>query len=75
MMYDYRTIRAQKACGLRLSKHFKVDVCEIIDEDIDPGNMDEEYLCSLLDNMKNILYFYTFKIDDKSKLYDENREK
>jgi len=71
MMYDYRTIRAQKACGLRLSKYFNVEVCEIKDEDVDPGNMSEEYLRDLLKNKKNILYFYTFKIDDKNRLYDD----
>jgi uridine kinase len=62
LMYDYNTIKQSKRYSLLLSKYYDVDICEIKDPDVDPGNMSESYLSDLLINKKNFLYFYTSKI-------------
>jgi len=62
LMYDPGTVRQIKQYSMELSKYFEVLICDIQDEEVDPGNISKEYLGELLLNVKNFLYFYTTKI-------------
>lgn len=62
LMYDANTISQSKHCAVMLSRWFEVDVCSINDENIDPGNINEEYLYKVLSTKQNFLYFYNHKI-------------
>lgn len=62
LMYDPGTIKQSKKYSMELSKFFNVYVCDIKNENTDPGNINSEDLNTLLLNMKNYIYFYTTKI-------------
>jgi len=63
LMYDPGTIDQMKKHGLELSKNFEVFVAEIKDKNMDPGDINSNYLSEILKNMKNILYFYNNRIN------------
>lgn len=63
LMYDAETIRQTKQYGLILSKKYKVKVAELKDAEIDPGNISFKKLEEVLCNLKDILYFYTNRIN------------
>ncbi len=59
LMYDKGTITNMRAAGGKLMSSYQVSVALIKDEEIDPGNMDREYLSQILSNLMDYLYFYT----------------
>lgn len=65
LMYDENTINQCKIYGARLSKYFNVDIAEIKDKNVDPGNMTKNYILNTLINKKNFLYFYNSRLNVK----------
>jgi len=58
LMYDYGTMKQSKSYSLRLSNHFNTSVCELKNEEIDPGDMDFEYLSQVMrDKVSALDYF------------------
>lgn len=68
LMYDFGTIISSKRYSMELSKYFEVDVCYIDRKNVDPGNIDNEYLAEVLSKKENFLYFYTSKLGIKKNL-------
>ena len=62
LMYDFNTIGQVKKFGMELSKHFNIDIAEINDKNIDPGDASKEYLLFLIKNRKSLIDFYTSRI-------------
>lgn len=63
-MYDPGTEKQVQQYSMTMSKYFNVQIVEIKDESVDPGDILAEYLAEILQNVQNNLYFYT-KITSK----------
>lgn len=58
LLYDKDTIISLKKAGERLISLFEVKVALIEDKDIDPGNMNQNYLSKIFLNLQDFIYFY-----------------
>jgi len=67
LMYDYKTIQQSKRYSMELSKYFHVQVCYIDKKDVDPGNIDRDYLQIVLDSRTSAIEFYSSKISSEIK--------
>lgn len=64
LMYDEDALKESKENSIRLSKHFNVRVCRIKDKDIDPGNMDAQYLYDVLSRAEDPINFRLSNIEN-----------